>query len=125
MNLGLMQGSLPVPVSRGDPDVTGGCVHCTIKTPKSQVNGTVFKEKCLEKLTPVLAWVGFGLVFFCAGRFASRPGFCSQFFREQISWRRQARPVLLKRAATSTSFPFGWPLGVFAIAFLQTFDQIL
>lgn len=87
------------------------------KTPKPQVNGTVFKLKCLEKRTPVLAWVGLGWFFFCAGRFASRLGFCSHFFGEQISWRRQARPVLLKRAATSTRSRVGWPLGVFAVAF--------
>lgn len=84
----------------------------TIKTPKLQVNGTVFKHRSLEKLTPVLAWTG----FFHAGRCASRLGFYSEVFEEQMSWRSQARPALLKRAATSPSCWFQWALGVFAIA---------
>lgn len=82
MNWGLMQGLLPVPVSRGDPYVIWGSVPCTIKTPKSQVNGTVFKQRCLEKLTPMLAWVGW--VFSVQGGLpADLAFFFSVFFGEQ------------------------------------------
>ena len=50
-----MQGLLPVPVSRRDLCGTGDSAPSTIKTSKSQVNRTVFKQKCLEKLTLMLA----------------------------------------------------------------------
>lgn len=112
MNWGLMQGLLPVPVSRGDPYVIWGSVPRTIKIPKSQVNGTVFKQRCLEKLTPMLVWVG---CFFSVQ--GGLPADLAFFFSVFLGSRRQARPVLLKRAATSTGSQFRWPLGDFTIAF--------